>query len=203
MFMKAMEYILKDLNSRIIYDELGNVYIETAGLSWLDDEFLMYMGFCWHQGDEYIFISKEDCDKYNKYEVIVPDDFGYQGSVRRPYNRMRGKPVTREQAFDIIRTDNFFAEIDEIHHSGDFVSSVNFDNWLIHKNHYPQGYGRIHADGTVGTNSITQKYPELYEFIGEWFEKLMKFPYLDLVIAVTCWNELPNVLWEDLGKDFF
>ncbi|MDE6622197.1 MAG: hypothetical protein K2K74_17240 [Lachnospiraceae bacterium] len=117
---------------------------------------------------------------------------------------MRGKPVTKEQAFELIRrTDNFFRGIDEIRRSDDFVSSVNFDNWLIHKNHYPQGYGWVHTDGTIGNNSITQIYPELYEFIGEWFEKLMKFPYLDLVIAVTCWDELLNALWEDLGKDFF
>ena len=42
--MKAMEYILKDLSSRINYDELGNVYIDTACLSWFEDEFLIYMG---------------------------------------------------------------------------------------------------------------------------------------------------------------
>ncbi|MDE7274907.1 MAG: hypothetical protein K2N95_18005 [Lachnospiraceae bacterium] len=123
--MKAMDYILKDLSSRITYDELNNVYIETAGLSWFEDEFLMYMGISWHQGDEYFFISKEDCDKYNEYEIIVPDGLEYDGSVRRPYYRMRGKPVTEEQAFELIRrTDNFFREIDEIRRSDDFVSAV-------------------------------------------------------------------------------
>ena len=147
MFMKAMEYILKDLSSRINYDELGNVYIDTACLSWFEDEFLMYMGISWHQGDDYIFINKEYCDKYNEYEIIVPDGLEYDGSVRKPYYRMRGKPVTEEQAFELIRrTDNFFAGIEEICRSDDFVSSVNFDNWLIHKNHYPQGYGWVHTD---------------------------------------------------------
>ena len=47
--MKAMEYILKDFSLRITYDELSNVYLETAGLSWFEDEFLMYMGISWHQ----------------------------------------------------------------------------------------------------------------------------------------------------------
>lgn len=201
MFMKAMDYILKDFSSRITYDELGNVYLETAGLQWYEEEHLSSIGIRWNWGDEYIFISKEDCDKYNEYEIIVPDGLEYDGSVRRPYYRMRGKPITKEQAFDIIRrTDRFFEEIDEIRCSDDFVGCEYFDNWLIHKNHYPQGYGWIHADGTIGNNSITQTYPELYEFIGEWFEKLRKFPYLDLVIAVTCWDELPNALWEDLGN---
>lgn len=202
MFMKAMSYILQGLESRISYDELDNLYIETAGLSWYEDEFLMYMGISWNYGDEYIFISKEDCNLYNQYEIIVPNDFEYDSSVRRPYYRMRGKPVTEEQAFELIRrTDNFFRGIDEIRHSDDFVCAINWDNWLIHKNHYPQGYGWVHTDGTIGNNSKTQTYPELYEFIGEWFEKLRKFPYLDLVIAVTCWNELPNALWEDLGNN--
>ena len=58
MFMKAMEYILKDLSSRINYDELGNVYIDTACLSWFEDEFLMYMGISWHQGDDFIFSAR-------------------------------------------------------------------------------------------------------------------------------------------------
>ena len=202
--MKAMEYILQGLDSRITYDELKNVYLNTAGLQWYEEEHLSSIGIRWNWGDEYIFISKEDCDKYNEYEIIVPDGLEYDGSVRRPYYRMRGKPVTKEQAFDIIRrTDRFFEEIDEIRCSDDFVGCEYFDNWLIHKNHYPQGYGWIHADGTVGTNSITQTYPEMYHMVNEWLLKLMKFPYLDLVIAVTCWDELPNTLWEDLGKDSF
>ena len=114
---------------------------------------------------------------------------------------MRGKPVTREQAFELIRrTDNFFAGINEIRYSGEFVGCDYFDNWLIHKNHYPRGYGWVHTDGTIGTNAITQKYPELYEFVLEWFQKLFKFPYLDLVIGITCWNELPNALWKDLSN---
>lgn len=201
MFMRAMDYILENFSSRITYDELNNIYLETAGLSWYEDEFLMYMGISWNYGDEYIFISKEDCNLYNEYEILVPETFEYDSSVRRPYYRMRGKPVTEEQAFELIRrTDNFFRGIDEIRHSDDFVGCNNFDNWLVHANHTPRGYGWVHTDGTIGNNSITQTYPELYEFIGEWFEKLRKFPYLDLVIAVTCWDELPNALWEDLGN---
>ena len=205
MFMKAMSYILQGLESRISCDELDNLYIETAGLQWYEEEQLSSVGIKWSCGDEYIFISKEDCDKYNEYEIIaLDDDLRFDGSVRRPYYRMRGKPVTKEQAFDIIRrTDRFFEEIDEIRCSDDFVGCEYFDNWLIHANHYPRNFGWIHADGTVGTNSITQTYPEMYHIVNEWLLKLMKFPYLDLVIAVTCWDELPNALWEDLGKDSF
>ena len=36
------------------------------------------------------------------------------------------------------------------------------------KNHYPKGYGWIHADGTVGANAITQKWPTMIELVTEW-----------------------------------
>ena len=199
--MKAMEYMLEGLDKSISYDELGNVYVEKSNLKWYDEERLSGMGVRWHCGDDYIFISKEDCAKYNEYEIIIPDGLDYDGNVRRPYYRMRGKPVTKEQAFELIRrTDNFFAEIDEIRCSGEFVGCDFFSNHLIHKNHYPRTYGWVHADGTIGTNNITSKYPELYNFVVEWCEKLFKFPYLDLVIGITCWNEMPNALWKDLDN---
>lgn len=42
------------------------------------------MGVRWHCGDDYIFISRGDCDKYNEYKIIVPDGIcgGYIDMVR-------------------------------------------------------------------------------------------------------------------------
>lgn len=37
--------------------------------------------------------------------------------------------------------------IDEIGYHKDFVHTCNFNNWLIMKNHYPDGYGWIHVEG--------------------------------------------------------
>ena len=71
---------------------------------------------------------------------------------------------------------------------------MNFENCLIQKNHYPTGYGWIRADGTIGVNATTQKYPTVREFIEEWYKLLYAFPYLNLIIAVTGWNEGP---WGD------
>lgn len=191
--MRALEYILKGMENSVSYDEAGNMYIDTSNLLWSASVSLDILNI--DTNDTIVFISKEDCDRYNQYEIIVPEDIDYD-SVRRPYYRMRGKPVTREQAFDIIRrTDNFFCYINDIDMHADYVGCFNFDNWLIDKNHYPFGYGWIHVDGTVGANAITQKYPEVSEFVSEWFYKLLCFPYLDLVIAVTNWNEVPDELW--------
>lgn len=49
-------------------------------------------------------------EKLQDIQVIVdPEVAGMEFSVRQPYFRMRGRPVTEEQAFDIIRrTDHFF-----------------------------------------------------------------------------------------------
>ena len=46
-------------------------------------------------------------------KVIVDKEVeGFDSDVRRPHYRMRGKPVTPEQAFEIIcRTDSFFWEV--------------------------------------------------------------------------------------------
>ena len=74
----------------------------------------------------------------------------------------------------------------------DYVGGLNFDNWLMDECHYPQGYGWVHADGTIGCDAITQKYPEISEFATEWLVNLMEFPYLDLMIAVTDYNEIPR-----------
>ena len=199
--MRALDYILKGMENHISYDELGNVYIYTENLPWSESEKLDNIGVDTTNGD-IAFISKEDCDKYNQYEIIIPDDINYNEHIRKPYYRMRGKPVTREQAFDIIRrTDSFFYNIDGTDRPKGYIDSCNFYNSLINRNHYPFGYGWIHVDGTVGVNSITGKYPNLQEYIGEWIIKLLAFPYLDLVIAVTDWNEVSEDVWKALLTD--
>ena len=88
---------------------------------------------------------------------------------RRPYYRMRGKPVTDLQASEII---------------GKINNLINFSNYS------PPGHGWIHTDGTVGINSITFKLPNAEEFIEEWSDFIKMFPYLDLVIAITWWDEI-------------
>lgn len=126
-------------------------------------------------------------------------------AARRPYYRMRGKPVSEEQAFDLIRrTDNFFCGMNVVRSLPDYVGSYNFDNWVLQQNHFPLGYGWVHVDGTIGCNAITQKYPSQSEFIMEWVEKIFKFPYLDLMIALTDWDEIPPrlLMSDDYDDDF-
>ena len=90
-------------------------------------------------------MAKEDLDLYNQYDIKVDgvseDDLRFLHYTRRPYYQMRGRSVSREQAFDIIRrTDNFFNwDMETIGNRKEFVRCINFDNWLIMKNHYPKG----------------------------------------------------------------
>ena len=193
--MTIFDYLKKNCGVAISTDEYGNTYMETK--EWEYGKMISGAMEISNKADDDIvwLIPKEVYEKHSEIEIVITGDESVNlvRNIRRPYYRMRGVPVTREQAFDIIRrTDNFFRETDSIRKREEFIGCINFDNWLIEKNHLPQGYGWIHVDGTVGTNSITQKYPTIDEFVEEWYQKLLAFPYLDLIIAVTAWNEGPD-----------
>lgn len=204
--MNVIEYLLKKGNKKVHEDEGGNVYMRHDMETLSDLEALAGVVYI-SKFDAYM-IPKVFYNKYLKIEIVIADDDSLDEIeyVRRPYYRMRGETVTKEQAFDIIRrTDNFFRSyIYEISVHPDYIGCLNFDNWLITKNHYPYGYGWIHVDGTVGANGITQKYPDINEFIMEWAGMLAEFPYLNLIIAVTCWDEVPEEVWfNDDKKNLF
>ena len=188
--MTIFEYLYGDV---YYTDEYGNAYFDSCvDIDYELDEIPEIVNL----GDHTYFMAKEDLDLYNQYDIRVDgvseDDLRFLHYTRRPYYQMRGRSVSREQAFDIIRrTDNFFNwDMETIGNRKEFVRCINFDNWLIMKNHYPKGYGWIHADGTVGANAITQKWPTMIELVTEWFYKLKSFPYLDLVIGITNWDEI-------------
>ena len=192
--MTIFDYLQKHYGANVYRDEAGNAYIDG-----LQETFLygaIEAGRDISTDTVTYMLPKELFEKHSEIEIIITEDESINEieGVRRPCYRMRGVPVTREQAFDLIRrTDNFFGfEIEAIENDDEFIGCLNFDNWLITKNHYPVGYGWIHTDGTVGTNGITQKFPTVNEFVEEWYNKLFAFPYLDLIIAVTLWDETPG-----------
>lgn len=153
--------MLQKQGGNIYFDDYGNAYFEGEVTSRVD----LFKGVEWFDYGVY-FMPKEFYEQYSEVVISVAyvKEVDY---VRRPYYRMRGKSVSKEQAFDIIRrTDNFFAlYIDNIKEHRDFVSCIDFDNWLIMKNHISMGW--IHADVTIGVNDITQKYPEIETMLME------------------------------------
>lgn len=107
--------------------------------------------------------------------VMATDEalFEYDTDTRRPYYRLRGKPVTEEQAMDIIRrTDRFLGDMNEIEVHPDYAGGGHFDTWMFDHHHYPMLYSWCHVDGTIGLNGITYKYPDALELIESWIGKL-------------------------------
>lgn len=133
--------------------------------------------------------------------IIDPEVAGMDFDVRRPYFRMRGKPVTEEQAFDIIRrTDNFFRWDMRKYQLEDLVSDrFLLDNVWYSPNFYPH-IGWVRPDGIVGQNGVTGRYPAEEEFLASILPMKEAFPYLDLMVAITDWNEIPDYLWDLMKK---
>jgi hypothetical protein len=192
------------MNVPITFDDCGNVYIngDYDTRKYLDMVIPDNYYYDSNSRCEY-FITKEEYDSLSKIDINVTLFADYKAAFkeldlsfpRRPYYRMRGRSITRQQAFEIIRrTDRFFDfYIEPIAEHTDYLGCYNFDNWIIQKNHLPQGYGWVHADGNIGANAITQKFPTTMEIIVEWFIKLRHFPFLDFVVAITrCDEHIPD-----------
>ncbi len=108
---------------------------------------------------------------------LIPD---WKASTRRPYYRMRGKPITEEQALEIMTRCEWM--------NGD-IGDINFRQ--ITSNSWPR-HGWVMPDGTIGANAIMSKYPTAEEIVEELYRWACEFPYLDLVIAITTIDEYPH-----------
>lgn len=138
-------------------------------------------------------------------QVIYSEDFkGWDTDTRRPYYRIRGPRITKEQAFDIIaRTDRVFGDVrDKQTHNyirpEKHVWIQHLDNNWFDTNVYPNFSGCwCHPDGTIGTDShIVDTYPLLADVLDTLYPLACEFPYLDFVWAITKWNEVPDRLWD-------
>ncbi len=143
-------------------------------------------------------MTETETFNYDGIEVTIDKEVkDWDSCARRPYYQLRGKRITEEQAFDIISlTDSFFDFYSE--HFRNRCPSMNFNMWWFNSNHYPEKYGWVHPNGIVGSNGITAKYPNIQELIEEWTGYLTFFPYLDLVAAISSWNELSPRKWDIL-----
>lgn len=106
---------------------------------------------------------------------------------RRPAFWMRGKPVTPEQAFEIIRRTDFF-----FYQAKDAVPLLHFPSWWFHF-HYPKHYGFCRPDGRIGIDSITDRWPSTQELLSDAYDLLDAFPFLDFIY----------LLWESEEELFF
>lgn len=143
--MTIFDYLKKNCEVAIYTDEYGNTYMETK--EWEYEKIISGAIEISNKADDAIvwLIPKEVYEKHSEIEIAIAGDESVNPvrNVRRPYYRMRGVPVTAEQAFDIIRrTDRFLNfYVSAVRSHEDYIGCVNFENCLIQKNHYPTGYG--------------------------------------------------------------
>ena len=156
-----------------------------------------------YNNDEKLSIPGNVINRILELDIEIDESLiDWDSYVRRPYYQMRGKRISEEQAFEIIRrTDNFFKSTYEISKIlKDFVAIKTIDNWIIARNHIPFGYGWVHKNGIVGCNAITQTYPNMAELFTDMLNLTVNFPYIDLVVGITEFNEVP---YENMDLDGF
>lgn len=196
--MDIFEYLTRNCQGKPYFDEVGNIYVdEQKDLDKYVEDFMLPIDHSCY------FLSKAEYEKYAKIEITLTDDIDDSiYDVRRPYFRLRGKSVSKEQAFEIIRrVDRFFKNIEHICDNCEFIYCLNFRSNIIPNTLFGHTWGWIHTDGFVGVNDITYKYPEENEFITEWVKYLAEFPFLDIIIAITYWDEIPLEVWEKCEDD--
>ena len=90
-----------------------------------------------------------------KIKLIIDEGMeNYDSSARRPYLRLRGKRVTEEQAFDIIRRTDRLSPWSEELSCDDQIRSGNFSNNWTRQDLYPAPFGWVHPNGIVGVDGI-------------------------------------------------
>lgn len=137
------------------------------------------------------------CITIDKVRFYFDEDvIGWQARAKRPYYRIMGKPVAQEQALEIIsEADWFFMQYYYDIDIEDKAVPINFEvRWIDH--HSKHGCGWIHPDGTVGAANISLKFPTIEEYIVEWARYARLFPYLELIVAITDWNEGCREMWD-------
>lgn len=141
---------------------------------------------------------------FSDMEIIIDDELRDWGSgQRRPYYRLRGKRITEEQAFDIISKtdDEVLFDFRNEYNNIDKVNLLHFRNFWITRSHYPSYMGWVQPNGIVGGNGITDKYPEMQELLEDIINIKINFPYLEFMVAITFWDEIPDYEWEKDWED--
>ena len=152
-------------------------------------------------GEGNFLLTQETLQTLERFHLVLDPqavDLEYE---RRPYFRMRGRPVTEEQAFDILCRTNMplsYSQTGKYPWKNLVYSSGILDNdWF---DIFPHGW--VRPDGTVGMNGVSGiKYPEENDIMTDIIDLELAFPYLDLVIAITDWDEVPDYVWKALPEN--
>lgn len=186
-----------EVANKVEKDEYGNAYfydLDYQASSALEIAFGNHLvDLSVDNRDNTIFIDKESYEKSLQYNIII--DKKYSGNARRPYYRLRGKTLIKDQILEFNeKTAELLRAATE---NSACTEPLHFCSYSSVRGCHFVKYKWIHPDGLVGINSITQKYPTTIELVAEWLRYLMEFPYLNIILLVTKWDEAPQWFWEN------
>lgn len=138
------------------------------------------------------------------------DMLSFHTSVRRPGYFLRGAPVSPQLAREIIARSAFalqewfrdhcnenywdyqngcpvYESCERLSQCTPFLDFVHFDNWWFEEGHDPMGW--CHFDGTLGGDGITQKYPDMVEYIQDWAPFAAAYPQVELMVLTLRLDE--------------
>lgn len=131
-------------------------------------------------------------DKLSALEISFDKEtMDWESWVQYPYYRIRGKKITEEQAAEIIESIGN-PDYDRDYYGYEETNKIS----LIHMNN------PIKLDGTVGENKTTYKWPDVNEIILDALQLKLRFPYLDFIMAISRWNEIPFEVWENDIREY-
>lgn len=130
--------------------------------------------------------------------VIDPEVSGIYFDSKYPYFRLRGRPVTEEQAFDILRRTDLRFRFDLERQGIRFKDMICHNSFLLNDwFDYPCPLGWVRPSGQVGLNGISgEKYPCERTAVFSVLPLMLAFPYLDMIIGITEWFEAPPYAWD-------
>lgn len=208
--MNILDFCFKGLSTdQYNVDLAGNVYIgDNLGRLW---EAAGQLHFPDPHNHYYPYkISAKEYHKFGKIDIVLPVNLADMSTIRRvsdarrPYYRLRGKDITPEQAFDIIsKTDsNFEMDYSESQLKG-YLGCLNFTNDMLGVGSNAWSFGWVRPNGRIGLNFHMTKYPTIEEIVAELYTLLSTFPYLDFVIAITNWWEIPpDCEWDSAACEY-
>ncbi len=152
-------------------------------------------------------------DKYNIKEIDENALWEIR-NTRRPLVLVRGKPVTVEQMVQLVAGEEpLFGEGPEHPSEREWALDPRTRGGILGNIFYRRCNFWIHpwvfSDGTIGGDLHSNiKYPELTEFLPDYMHLGEKYPFLDMVVSYTTYDErtccrcgIINDVWKKDGGE--
>ena len=114
-------------------------------------------------------------------------------NVRRPLVLVRGRPISREQAMQlIVGEEPLFGKGSDNEDPRFDPRSLGFGvlQDIFYRHPCSQLSTWVYTDGTIGGNLLhLGKYPELEDFLPMYADLAEKYPFLDIVVSYTLLDE--------------